>query len=61
MQDSTDASSVVEGTPEFVTKPENLEIEEGQTIKLKCQVKGKQCINFDMLFPAPCQFLLLPL
>ena len=32
----------VEGAPAFTIKPENISFEEGQTIKLTCQVKGRK-------------------
>ncbi len=40
-QDEEDSAK--KGAPEFVMKPEdNISIEEGQTIRLTCQVKGKR-------------------
>ncbi len=42
-----DNKKEVEGKPSFVKQPENIQIEEGETIRLVCQVKGMITIIFS--------------
>ncbi len=48
-----DEKKVIEGKPSFVKQPENIQIEEGETIRLVCQVKGMiigKCHYFSQRF-----------